>query len=67
MDQSDLEFLFPAENDTYIDQNIKLFFRGKLTAANGKYVEGTDFTALKNDFLHSLFSQCSLTFNGTDN
>ena len=35
VDQSDLEFLIPAENDTYIDTNIKLFVRGKLTEAKG--------------------------------
>ena len=39
VEQSDLEFLIPAESDTYIDLNIRLFVRGKLTATNGKDFE----------------------------
>ena len=65
VDQSDLEFLIPAENDTYMDLNIRLFVRGKLTTTNGKSLEETDYIAVTNNFLHSLFSQCSLTLNGT--
>jgi len=61
----DLEFLISAENDTYIDLNIRLFVRGKLTAAEGKDLEATDFTAATNNFLHSLFTQCSITLYGT--
>ena len=41
VDQSDLEFLIPVENITYIDLNIRLFVRGKLTAADGKALEET--------------------------
>jgi hypothetical protein len=33
--RSDLEFLIPAEIDTYIDQNIRLPVRDKLDAADG--------------------------------
>jgi hypothetical protein len=29
-DQNDLEFLIPADSDTYIDLDIKLYVRGKL-------------------------------------
>ena len=65
VDQSDLEFLIPAENDKYIDLNIRVFVRGKLTATDGKALKETDYTAVTNNFLHSLFSQCSLTLNGT--
>ena len=36
VDQSDLEFLIPAENDMYIDPNIRLFVRSKLSAPDGK-------------------------------
>jgi hypothetical protein len=61
--QSDLEFLIPAD-DTYIDQNITLYFRGKLVSGEGKHFEATDYTAVTNNFLHSLFSQCSVTLNG---
>jgi len=63
VEQSDLEFLIPAERDAYIDLNIRLFVRVKMTAADGKDLEASDFTAT--DFLHSLFSQCSITLNGT--
>lgn len=31
VNQSDLEFLITADNDTYIDLNSKLYIRGKLT------------------------------------
>lgn len=31
VDQSDLESLIAADNDTYIDLNFKLYIRGKLT------------------------------------
>ena len=34
VDHSDLEFMFPVDNDTYIDLNIRLFVRGKLTGAD---------------------------------
>ena len=65
MDQNDLEFLIPAENYTYIHLNFGLFVRGKLAATDGKALEDTDYTAETNNFLHSLFSECSLTLNGT--
>ena len=54
-----------ADNDTYIDLNIRLFVGGKLTASDGKDLEATDFTAVTNNIHHSLFTQCSITFNGT--
>jgi len=65
VDQSDLEFLIPDEKETYMDLNIRLFVRGKLTAAEGKSLEETDHTGVINNFFHLLFSQCSLTLNGT--
>ena len=43
MDQSDLEFLIPAENDTYIDLHIRLLFRGKLNSADGKALVETSY------------------------
>ena len=36
IDQSDLEFLIPADYDKYIYLNIQLFIRGKLTKAGGR-------------------------------
>ena len=50
VNQSDFEFLIPAENDTYIDLNIILFVRGKLTAADGNDLDATDFIAVMNNF-----------------
>ena len=56
VDQSDLEFLIPAEPDTYIDFHIRLYVRGKLTTGYGKDLDSTDFTATANNLLHSLFT-----------
>ena len=35
VDLNDLEILIPADNDTYIDSDIKLYVRGKLISASG--------------------------------
>jgi len=64
MGQRDLEFLITADNDTYINLDNKLYIRGKLVSGNGKDLDNTDFTAVTNNFLHSLFCQCSNTLNG---
>jgi len=64
MDQSDLEFLIPSDDDTYIDLDINLYISGKLTKADGTVLDETDFTAVTNYFLHSHFSQCSIALNG---
>jgi len=63
VDQSVLEFLIPGDKDTYIYLDIQLI-RGKLTKADGTALDNTDFTAVTNNFLHSLFSQCSIALNG---
>ena len=36
VDQSDVEFLVPANSETYIDPNIKLFVRGRLSRLTGR-------------------------------
>jgi len=64
IDQSYLEFLIPADYDTYIDPDIKLYVRGKLTKADGSALDATDHTAGVNNFLHSLFSQCTIILSG---
>ena len=64
VDQSDLEFVVPAENDTYIDTDFKIYIRGKLVSGDGKDLDNKDFKAVTNNFLHSVFSQCSITLNG---
>jgi len=48
----------------YIDLYIKLYVRGELTSALGKDVDFTEHTIVTNNFHHSLFSQCNVTFNG---
>jgi len=63
MEQSDLEFLVPADSDTYIDLDIKLYVRGKLVTGEGKDLDNKDFTAVTNNFFHSLFSQCNIKLN----
>ena len=63
VDQSDLEFLIPADYDTYIDPDIKLYIKDKLTKADGSALDATDHTAGTNIFLHSLFIQCTIALN----
>jgi hypothetical protein len=63
VDLNDPEFLIPADSDTYIDLDIKLYVRGKLISGTGKDVDLTDHTAVTNNFLNSLFSQCNVLLN----
>ena len=58
-----MEFLIPVY-DTYIDLNIHLYIRGKLTNPIGGELDATNYTAVTNNFLHSLSSQCIITLNG---
>ena len=62
--QNDLEFLVPADQDTYIDLNIQLYIRGKLTKADGTVLEHTDITCVANNLLHFLFEHCNVSLNG---
>jgi len=66
VDQNDLEFLVPGDNETYMDQDIKLYVRGKIIGADGEDLDASDFTAGTNNFLNSLFSQCSISLNGVN-
>ena len=65
VDQKDLEFLIPAGNETYIDPDIKGYIRGKLTKIDGTALDDKDFKSVTNNFLRSLFSQCTVSLNGT--
>jgi len=67
VDQNDLEFLIPADNETYIDLDMKLCFKGKLFGTDRKDLDETNFTAGTNNFLHSLFSQFNVSLNGVNN
>jgi hypothetical protein len=49
---------------THIYLNVHLYVRGKLTKAGGRDLRAADYTAVTNNFLHSLFSQCTITHNG---
>jgi len=46
VDRNDLEFFVPADNDTYIDLDIKLYVRGKLISASGMDMDFTDLTVV---------------------
>ena len=65
VDQTDIEFLIPANSDTYIDPNLKLFIRGKLVKNYGTDLAETDYVAGINNLLHSLFSPFTISMNGT--
>jgi len=56
VDQKDIEFLIPADSDSYIDPNKKLFIRGKLIKTDGTNLAETDYVAGVNNLLHSLFN-----------
>jgi imidazoleglycerol phosphate dehydratase HisB len=66
IDQSDLEFLIPADLSTYVNPDIKLYIRGKFTKPDGGDLDTSDHTAGVNNFVHSLFSQCTITLNGVN-
>ena len=63
VDHSDLDFLIPSDDDTVIDFDIKLYILGKLTKADGTDLDNTDFTAVTNNFLHSLLIHFSYALN----
>jgi hypothetical protein len=42
VDQTDFEFSIPAYSETYIDLDIKLYVKGKLTSVDGKDLNATD-------------------------
>jgi hypothetical protein len=64
IDQSDLEFILPADNETYVDPNIKLYIKGKFVYLDGSNLNATEYTTGVNNLPHSLFSQCRITLNG---
>jgi hypothetical protein len=64
IDQNDLEFVIPGDNETYTDLNIHIYVRGKLMKTDRTDFDTTDHSTFINSFLHSLFNQCSVTPNG---
>ena len=63
MEQNDLEFLIPGDSNTYIGIDIKLYVRGKMVSSSGRDVDLTDTTAVANNLIHSLSSQCTVMVN----
>jgi len=51
VEQSDLEFLIPADPDTYIDLDIKLYVRVKLVSGIGKDLDNKRFYGCHQQFL----------------
>jgi hypothetical protein len=66
IDQSDLEFLIPADLDTYVNPDIKLYIRGKFTKPDGSDQDTSDHTAGLNNSLHSLFGQCTISLSAVN-
>ena len=66
VDQTDLEFLIPEDNNAFVDPDIKLYIRGKFTKSDGTDVDASNYTAGTNNFLHSLFSQCTVFLNNVN-
>ena len=48
-----------------MDLDLKLFVKGKLQTEDNADLPETDYTAVINNLLHSLFSQCTISLNGT--
>ena len=56
VDQTGIEFVIPGDSDTYVDLDLKLYIIGKLQAEDNTDLPETDYTAVVNNLLHSLFS-----------
>ena len=56
-------FLQQGFDDMYPFPNIKLYIRDKMTKADGTHLDER-FDAVANDFLHSLFSQFTISLIG---
>ena len=48
-----------------MDLDLKLFVKGKLQTEDNTDLPETDYTAVINNLLHSLYSQCTIYLNGT--
>jgi hypothetical protein len=64
VDQSDLEFVIPEDDNSYIDLNMQIYVKSQLIGAAGAVLDEKVYTAGINNFLHSLFSQCNIKLNG---
>jgi hypothetical protein len=67
-DGTPIEFEVSSSGEDYIDfANSYLYVRAKITKADGKNLEAADNVGPVNNFLHSLFSQVDVSFNGSFN
>jgi hypothetical protein len=64
VDPSDLQFVVPGDNESYIDLKVHIYIKGKLIKPEGTDFDATENTTFVNNSLHSLFSQCSVTLKG---
>jgi hypothetical protein len=64
IDQTDLKFYSPSDDETYIDTNLHIFVSGKLTTIDSRDLTAEDYTAVTNKFLLSLFILCTIYLNG---
>ena len=65
VDQTDIEFVMPGDSDTFVNLDLKQLIRGKLMTEVDTDIPDTDYTAGVNNLLHSLFSYCTISLNGT--
>jgi len=65
VDQTDIGFVILGDRDTYVELDLKLFVKGKLQTEDNTDLPETDYTAVINNLLHSVFIQCAVSLNGT--
>jgi hypothetical protein len=65
IDQRDIEFTIPGNEERYIDPDMQIYIKGQLLGADGAVLDETDYTAVVNNMLHSLFDQCNISLNNT--
>ena len=54
IDQTHIEFLIPGDSETYIDLDLKLYFKGQLLKEENTELGDTDYTTGINNLLLSL-------------
>ena len=64
VDLRDNELVIRGDSDKYVDVDLKLFVKGKLQTEDKSDLPETDYTAVINNLLHSLFIQCTISVNG---